>query len=213
MQEFEKINDKSDISGIISDHTNRNINAVGSNANFKPSEHSQSNISSNINNSKDKVIPIAKPNQTALNNEKKPYIGFSTGFIIKSIFCPGSIEKNKDSRDYIYRKFNIYLSERFDVLFYLKNLEKNDRMRILFLNSNQNISLDFLKKPNLNKKEELDHLCMPENSDEQIRLITKYFVNKLKSKEMDKNDFYLYKNLESSIKKGIKSELNTDINN
>jgi hypothetical protein len=74
---------------------------------------------------------------------------------------------------------------------------------MFLLNNAQNISLDFLKKPNLKKKDELDHVNIVENTRKLQDIMINYFAEKIKSDELSYIDNYLLKNLDNEMKHKI----------
>lgn len=141
-----------------------------------------------------------------LDDKSKKQLQFGFYFLIKRILCnkflsPSEIEKVK-----LYDFSKKYIMERFDVIYYLKTLEKVDRIKILLFNTCQNLTFDFIKKPNLHDKEELESLDMDlnPNKNENAYKIIDYYTDKVKSSTLDDYDRQLYYMLDSNIKRHIK---------
>lgn len=157
---------------------------------------------------KSKTLSKIYDNKSAyVPTKKSEYIYFSYSFICKSIFCTDSVAKSNGKQEIMFKKLNIYLFKRFDVVFYLQEIKKNNRLRTMLLNKTQVLSLDYMKKPNLKNKEEIKDDSIEENSVKDQKLISGYFIDKLKNNEMSAHDEYLFKNLQKSIKLRIKKNL------
>ena len=88
-----------------------------------------------------------------------------------------------------------------DVTFYLKTLEKFDRVRVLLFNYYQNMSLDFVKIPNLSNNKELRKLDLDLNRNEQISYeeMANYFNFRIQNDELDHYDEELLKIIDPKI--------------
>ena len=91
--------------------------------------------------------------------------------------------KNKNK---IYDFLKKYVNDRLDVTFYLKTLEKFDRVRVLLFNYYQNMCLDFTKIPNVSDQDELNNIDMDlQNQKISHEDLVDYFNHRIKNREMD----------------------------
>ena len=89
-----------------------------------------------------------------ITRKREKTIKFGYFFGICNKFCK---VKNKS---HLYDFLKRYINDRMDVTFYLKTLEKFDRVRVLLFNYYQNLCLDFTKIPNLSNEDELTNYDM-----------------------------------------------------
>jgi hypothetical protein len=132
---------------------------------------------------------------------KKKFTKFSLLNTIKYILFCNKKYNNNNHYNYVLD----YLNNRLDVTFYLKLIEKFDRFKVLFLNYYQNISLDYVKKPNINNKNDLDLLDIDFKKDyeKEISGIILYFKQKLEKNEMNECDNHLLEMLDPIIQQKI----------
>jgi hypothetical protein len=115
--------------------------------------------------------------------------------------------KNKNIENNLFNNALEYLNERLDVIYYIKAVEKLDRLKVLLLNYNQNISLDYIKKPNLNSKNDLDslHINLTRNYDKEMNDLILYYKQKLERNELDELDKQLIELIDPIIQNKIHS--------
>lgn len=146
------------------------------------------------------------------NNIKNVKISFL--LIIKSLCCRKRLLKNSVDELNVYEGINYFLNKRLDVKYYIKNIIKFDKFRQLFLNSAQNLCLDFLKKESISKflsddiskklvgktgarkkRKSLDN----KEDGSKITKIAFYFKNKLLNRSLDEKDNFLFQIINNQI--------------
>jgi len=110
------------------------------------------------------------------------------------------------NKSHLYDFLRRFINDRMDVTFYLKTLEKFDRVRVLLFNYYQNLCLDFTKIPNLSNKDELSNYDM-DLQDKKIshEEIVEYFNFRIMNKEMDECDQHLLNIVAAEIKNLVMS--------
>jgi hypothetical protein len=121
-------------------------------------------------------------------NRPKNTIEFGLYYSLKYTFC--FWRKSTKEKARIFRFLQNYLNERLDVIYYLRTLEILDRMKKILFNRHQNLSLDFLKTPNLYDQKELDSfdLDLNRNIDKKFNDLVLYYSQKIKNKELNEVD-------------------------
>jgi hypothetical protein len=118
--------------------------------------------------------------------------------------CKGRLAKAEKEQFFYYKFLKKYLTERIDVIFYLKELEKNHRTRLLLLGKPKSIALDNMKKPNLKSPTDMEKLNYDLNlNSSSYDILISYFTNKLKEGSQDEFDLEIFNQLEPSLKKYI----------
>ncbi len=145
-----------------------------------------------------KINPFDSELKTRHKNvvrKREKTIKFGYFFGICDKFC--KVKNNSHLYDFLKR----YINERMDVTFYLKTLEKFDRVRVLLFNYYQNLCLDFTKIPNLSNQDELTNYDM-DIQDKKIshEEIVEYFNYRIKNREMDECDQQLLNIVTPEIK-------------
>jgi hypothetical protein len=130
---------------------------------------------------------------------KKTSINFGIFFALKHTFC---LWKTKNEKVKIFKFVRNYLSDRLDVLHYLKTLENVDRLKTILFNQHQNLSFEFLKTPNLYNKDELEslHLDLNTNCDKNFNNLVGYYSQQMKNNEMTDTDEKLLNMINPDIK-------------
>ena len=173
-------------------------------------------IESNLKNSvKNPVkLEINKFNYSKINEmfnldeilKKNNKLSFRESLKLFLVCCPNSpklIEKKK-----FFKKAEEKIIEMLDIESILSKLEEFDNMKILFLNSYQNLSLKFCKKINIlnrNLTNLIDYNeCFKGNSKrDNIIIVIKYFLEKIKTKKADELDKKLLEMIQPEILSSI----------
>ena len=118
-------------------------------------------------------------------DEGRHTIHFAPCDLIKNLICSRCLRPEQKEKLSLYQFLSNYVKERLDVIFYLKTLEKIDRIKVLLLNYHQNISLDYIKKPNLRDNNELENLDLDirKNRVKEANEIIHYYNEKLQKKK------------------------------
>jgi hypothetical protein len=121
-------------------------------------------------------------------------------FQLKRLFCFLGGAKNEQYKTYF--ALNNYLTERMDLRYYLHSLQKNDRMRTVLFNYYQNLSLDFMKSPNVCSAAELEEmdLMLNRNTDEAFNELIYYFKERKSNGTMDSRDNQLFEMVRQDVK-------------
>ncbi len=145
-------------------------------------------------------LEVPKDNKTFIRSS--PHHDFHYGFFyfFKSIiFKCGS--KNKNDIE-IYKKLSSYISERTDIKYYLKHIEKSDKFRTLFLNYYENLCFKYLKRPDVNSPEEIDLslIDLERNENTDYTKLIQYFKHMQTSDGMTELDRALLQLVDPEIK-------------
>ena len=99
-------------------------------------------------------------------------------------------KKTNKGRQTIYNLLYSYFFTRLDITYYLKNINILEKIRLILFNSQQNLTLNFLSKPNLNCKEDVDKIkeVLNENENEQYEIVKNYFQQKLNDNRLEEID-------------------------
>jgi hypothetical protein len=131
--------------------------------------------------------------KNSFSKNKKITINFGICFTLAKKIL-GSCYKPKD-KNVIFDFIERYVNGRLDVTYYLKTLEKFDRVRVILFNYYQNLLLDYTKIPNLRNRQELINLDLDLNKNEEIsnEELANYFNFRIKNDELDEYDEQLLK--------------------
>lgn len=99
-----------------------------------------------------------------------------------------------------YDTMDKYINSRLDILKFLKHLDIMDKFRLLMLNKEQNISLEFLKQVNIANSEEMDLLIQHDDKSKLSNLVFLYFSNRIKNGKMTEVDEKLFPLIDPEFK-------------
>jgi hypothetical protein len=135
-----------------------------------------------------------------INYTKFPY--YYTFMYVLSC-CKKTNAKNNN----IYNYALDYLTERLDIIYYLKSVEKLDKLKVLLLNYHQNVSLDYIKKPNINSQSYLDllHINIKRDYNKEMDELVVYYKEKLEKNQMDNFDKQLIELMDPIMQNKIHS--------
>jgi hypothetical protein len=118
--------------------------------------------------------------------------------------CPKCIKKKETQKlMQIYNDINKYVNEKLDIAFYLKTIEKLERLKLLMLNGEQNISFSFIKNPDLGNEEELNcfELQLNQNKVNDAITLINYYINRAREDKLDGIDTETLPLLDPIVKK------------
>jgi len=123
---------------------------------------------------------------------------------IKLLFCCCPISDKLKEKKRFYLKAEEKIREKLDIVSILSKLEEFDNMKILFLNSHQNLCLKYCKKANIlntNLTNLIDYNEIFQENGKKQNIITliHYFVNLIRSKKADSIDKKLLEMLQPEI--------------
>jgi hypothetical protein len=137
-------------------------------------------------------------------NKPKKTIEFSNFLYFKFICCKGRLTKAEKEKYFYFKFLKKYMTERMDVIYYLKELEKNHRIRLLLLGKARSIALDNMKKPNLKNPRDMERLNYDLNvNSSNYDILISYYTSKLKEGSKDEFDLEIFNQLEPSLRKYI----------
>jgi hypothetical protein len=180
---------------------NNDVNKI----NEKEIYHRQNNLKNNINFISGKLRFMNSTIRQDNKHKHKKSISFGIWFHLKRNLFSCSCRKispTDKKTDRVYSFLSNYIMERMDVIYYLKTLETIDRLKKIFLNVDQNLSLEFIKKPNLNNTDELEILEHELNKKTEINFwkLVEYYKQRIRSKEIDEIDEKLLNFIDPQIK-------------
>jgi hypothetical protein len=160
---------------ILNDKDSANKNYVA----FGQSERSPA-----LNFNKDSTL-LEKTSKILNKNKRKKNANFGYIFILKKKFCFTSKFIKEEEKSKVYDFASEYLDSRSDILYYLKTLERIDQIRHVLFNFQQNYAFDFMKKPNLYRKEDYEeyHLNFNMMDCDKLYDMIHYFRNIINNKE------------------------------
>jgi hypothetical protein len=149
-----------------------------------------------------KFLQIEIPIDNKTFKRCSPHHDFHYGFFYffkSTVFKCRSINKNEIE---IYKKLSSYISERTDIKYYLKHIEKSDKFRTLFLNYYQNLCFKYLKRADINSPEEIDLplIDMERNQNTDYTKLIQYFKHMQTSDGMTELDRALLQLIDPEIK-------------
>jgi len=124
-------------------------------------------------------------------------IDYDLWFLFRAGFGLVSIS---DHRMEFYKFMSSYIRERLDIITYLKNLEMVDKLRWLVLNYHQNMSLEYIKNPNLANEKEYEILKDRHDIVNVVYELVQYYTDKIRTHTMDEKDEKLFEILNHDIK-------------
>jgi hypothetical protein len=117
------------------------------------------------------------------SNEKhiKTVDHFPLGFLLKTMCCMKSLTRLQQEKAKVYSFSRNYVIERLDVIYYLKIINRVEKMKSIIFNSAQVLAFDYLKKPNLYNDEEREMSNIHLESDKELNAfkIVQYFKTNL----------------------------------
>jgi hypothetical protein len=120
-----------------------------------------------------------------------PTFDFEYLFHIRRIICNFGGRKNHEYTSYF--KLKKYLDTRKTIEYYFKNLRNSDMIRTILLNPYQNLSLDYLRLPNITSDSNLEEMdiYLNRNEDENFNELIDYYKRRIESDTMDDYDTLL----------------------
>lgn len=181
---------------IIANSINKNTHILN-NSSVKKLHMRRSVIIGNYDNKKLRNIIENKKNEKKLN--------FGIGLVLKNFLCKSYLTPKQEEKMKLYYFSKKYLKDRLDITFYLKTLSTLDRIKLFLFNHYQNLCLDFIKKPNLHNKEELETLDfdISQNHNKNANKVVDYFNEKIKTSQIEQHDLQLLQMLDDTIKNHI----------
>ena len=111
--------------------------------------------------------------------------------------CPGRVrnaQRMVNINRYLFA--NDMITQKLDILHYLKMLDQFNKIKLILLNYCQFKSLDNIKRINLGSQEEMCNLFNIEKTTEEAKLeVISYYRDKITKKEMTETDKLLLNNL------------------
>jgi hypothetical protein len=123
---------------------------------------------------------------TSVSNTERQKLNFGSFYILgrKMKFL-----NNKNHKDLVYDTVKDFFLQRLDVVYYLKNLEKNEKISCILLNRHRNLAMNFLKVPNLSDPQVLQFLkesLIKQNKGGQE--VKEYFIERKNNDALDQLD-------------------------
>lgn len=139
---------------------------------------------------------------------KKTTINFGICFALKTTYCRSGNSKSSSDKEKAFIFLDSFLKKRFDVINYFKKMDIIDRMRTLLFNYYQNLSLEFLKVPNLCDESEMKIFDLEniKHDEKTIKELGEYYSIRIKNKEIEEIDKNLLNYINPEIKKYAVSE-------
>lgn len=117
--------------------------------------------------------------------------------------CPNLVKAKEKYKVKLYDDISSYVNQKLDISYYLKTMENFERLKLLMLSTEQNVSFDFIKNPDLNNEEELNCFELQMNKDrvsDAIVLIN-YYTKKARDGILDKIDIEMLPLIDPEIRK------------
>jgi hypothetical protein len=118
-------------------------------------------------------------------------------------FCKSCIKSPKEKiMMKLYKRVNCYVSDKLDIVHYIKSLEHLDRVKLLLLNTEQKLAFDFIKRPNLADQGEIAcfEIDFKKNRTNDATCVINYFVKKAQEGTLDDKDREIFPLLEPVLK-------------
>jgi hypothetical protein len=194
------VSDRSAISMHQAASHNAYVNPGGTN---DISINAGNHISSPVRRSTRKTIILPEQIKEKIKYIQTPQVNtfeYGLKFQLKRLLC--HFGGNKKEQYKTYFALNKYLNDRMDLRYYLSSLQKSDRMRTVLFNYYQNLSLDFMKSPNICSAEELEEmdLMLHRDNDENFNELIYYFKERKANGTMDSRDNQLFEMARQDIK-------------
>jgi len=129
--------------------------------------------------------------------EKESTIDYSFMFYLRSQLC--CVSKSDKFVEY-YEFMGNYIQDRLEIVKYFKTIDVLDKLRWLLLNYHQNMSLEYMKLPNLANEKEYELLIKPEEKGKITCELIDYFGRKIRGKTMDDKDEKLFNLLDHEMR-------------
>jgi hypothetical protein len=135
--------------------------------------------------------------------EKTIYLDYFTEILNST--CRSCIKKRYKPLVEMYNEIDDYVSDRLDVTYYLRTLDIIERLKLLTINTEQNMAFEFFKPPNLADKGELSsfEIELKKNKVNNAITVINYFIDKVNKSELDKVDREIFTILDPVLKKHI----------
>jgi hypothetical protein len=131
-------------------------------------------------------------NSSCRNHKVKSFtLKFGICFHIKRHICFfRKLSSAEIQNEKIFKFLSSYFRERMELIHYLKTLEVIDKIKLIIFNNFQNLSFEFLKKPNLFKEEFFEQMSLEQNKKKEniYKDLVNYYGHRIKCKEMDSVD-------------------------
>jgi hypothetical protein len=146
---------------------------------------------------------IIKNLEAELLKEKNNTMIFGYLNVIYNSTCKRCIKKKNHKIMKVYNDINSYVNEKLDITFYLKNLEKLERLKLLLLNPEQNIGFDFIKNPNLADESEMQcfELRFTKNKVNDALTLINNYIKKVKEDKLEEIDIEMLPLIDPVLKK------------
>ena len=139
-------------------------------------------------------------------------------FIKKNLFfC--NLDKREKERANIYDFIASFIIDKLDVVTYINNFSRFEKLLLLNFNNIQHLSFDHFKKPNMYNSQELELFDIDFNyeslkkeddngekekkKEENKHKLLKYYISKMKEAKLDEVDEKLFEILDFKLKKVI----------
>jgi hypothetical protein len=187
-----------------------NKNSINENTNKFIKEQKLKENVLQLNQVKSKKDNFVEIDKDALNFElmkpKRKTLNFGYRNLLKFTYCKSFIKsKNVQTISEIYKMLEKYAQEKMDIVYYIKSLEQLERLKLIVLNYEQNLSFDFIKRPNLADKTEMCcfEIDFQKNKQSNALQVINYYRDRVIKGELDEKDIELYPLLEDIVKHNI----------
>jgi hypothetical protein len=138
-----------------------------------------------------------------INKSKKKTMRFGYLSTLLFPFCPSFVKQKDRKLTKLYGKISQYVNDKLDITHFLKMVENFERLKLLMLSPEQNVSFDFIKSPDLNNEEELDCFELHLNKDRvnDAVVLINYYINRAKRDELDQIDIEMLPLIDPVIRK------------
>ncbi len=169
----------------------------------------------------EELLNNLKKEEIKEKNAKKAF-NFNILNMMKIIFCNCRLNHDEKNKSNIYNFVLDFIIEKLDLISYIKLNSRFEKLLLLHYNDYQHFSFDFLKKPNLLDKKELeifdidfDYNCNDSDTidttktgkkmkSEKLTLsLLKYYIAKLKENKLESTDEKLFDMLDNKFKKVV----------